>query len=33
MISTTGMYGSLRGIAGNSVPLIEELEDNQILKN
>ncbi len=30
MISTTGMYGSLRGIAGNSVPLIEELEDSKV---
>ncbi len=28
MINTTGMYGSLRGIAGNSVPLIEELEES-----
>lgn len=27
MINTTGMYGSLRGIAGNSVPMIVELED------
>ena len=27
MIHTTGMYGSLRGIAGSSVPLIEELEE------
>lgn len=28
MINTTGMYGNLRGIAGNSVPLIKELEDS-----
>jgi len=27
MINTTGMYGSLRGIAGSSVPLIEALEE------
>lgn len=28
MINTTSMYGSIRGIAGSSVPLIQELEEN-----
>ena len=27
MVNTVGMYGSLRGIAGSTVPMIEELED------
>lgn len=31
MISTTGMYGSLRGIAGNTIPRIQELEDEFLL--
>ena len=29
MVNTTGMYGSLRGIGGGSVPLIEDLEDEE----
>ena len=34
MLNTTGMYGSLRGIAGSSVPLIEELEEeNEYLED
>ncbi|WP_031425533.1 DUF2130 domain-containing protein [Flavimarina sp. Hel_I_48] len=30
MLNTTGMYGSLRGIAGSSVPIIAELEEENL---